>query len=261
MQALIYILPFIWGSLVGSFMNVVVLRLPQQADIIFERSGCPKCKSKIAWFDNIPIISFLVLGAKCRSCKQPISFQYPLFEAWHGLLALFIFYEWPIFAIEEWSMSLAKFFIASIFSAHILIDLKYKLLLDKLNIALIPFVFVIVWTNNSWIDAAIGGAVGFIFPLLVTWIFYLLRGQIGLGGGDIKLFGILGILFGVKGVVLNLFTSCLIGSLITIFLMIMGKVKRDQYIPFGPYILIVALFQLLTPIYFAMWQNFLIPYY
>jgi len=94
----------------------------------------------------------------------------------------------------------------------------------------------------------------------VTWIFYLVRGKIGLGGGDIKLFGVLGALFGLKGVVLNIFSSCILGSVITICLIILKKTNPDQYIPFGPYILAVALTQLLLPEYFAQWQNFLIPY-
>tara|TARA_R110000868_G_scaffold97619_11_gene268637 strand:+ start:1836 stop:2618 length:783 start_codon:yes stop_codon:yes gene_type:complete len=260
MYALIMIFPFIFGSLIGSFMNVVVLRMPVNADFIFDRSGCPRCKSKISWYDNIPLISFIFLKGKCRSCNEKISWQYPLFEMWHGLLAVLVFLDWVDFTSVEWATAVAKFFIASIFSVHILIDLKHQLLLDKLNIALLPFVLALVWLNGSWSDAAIGAVVGFAFPLFVTWIFYLLRGKIGLGGGDIKLFGVLGLLFGLKGVLLNLFSSCIAGSVITIILMATGKVKADQYIPFGPYILLVALVQLLFPDYFAQWQNFLIPY-
>tara|TARA_R110000868_G_scaffold55424_8_gene172367 strand:+ start:31201 stop:31983 length:783 start_codon:yes stop_codon:yes gene_type:complete len=260
MQVLELALPFIWGMMIGSFMNVVVLRLPINSDIIFERSGCPKCRGKINWYDNIPILSFIILKGKCRNCEQPISWQYPLFELWHGFLALLIFNNWPSFDGLGWGIGLSHFFMASIFSAHILIDIKHQLLLDKLNLALLPFALVIVWFAGNWFDAAVGAIVGFSFPLLVTWVFYLLRGQIGLGGGDIKLFGILGLLFGIKGVLINLFTSCMLGSVITIVLMASGRVKRDQSIPFGPYILSTALIQLLLPEYFAQWQNFLIPY-
>lgn len=261
MEFTITLLPLIWGLLIGSFMNVVILRLPKNEDIVLERSGCPKCKNKIAWYDNIPILSYIILRGRCRLCRASISLQYPLIELIHGLLALYLFKNWYQFETMQFLRQLSVFFISSIFLAHIIIDFRYHLLLDKLNIALIPFVVAVVWIKGAWLTSLYGGLLGFLFPLLITWLFYLIRGKIGLGGGDIKLFGILGMLFGVKGVVLNLFTSCLIGSLITIFLMIMGKVKRDQYIPFGPYILIVALFQLLIPTSFAMWQNFLIPYY
>tara|TARA_R110002049_G_scaffold227376_4_gene399581 strand:+ start:107 stop:832 length:726 start_codon:yes stop_codon:yes gene_type:complete len=241
-------------------MNVVVLRLPNGKDVVFDRSGCPKCKKLISWYDNIPIFSFLFLRGKCRSCRTSISFQYPLFELWHGLLAFIIFYNWQVMGLTEFYISLCKFFIAAIFSAHILIDLKHQLLLDVLNLALLPFVIVMVWLTGLWQDSLVGAAVGFFFPLLVTWIFYLLRGKIGLGGGDIKLFGVLGALFGIKGVILNIFSSCILGSVVTITMIVFKKTKSDQYIPFGPYILIISLIQMLFPSYFALWQNFLIPY-
>lgn len=260
MIVLIYSFIFFMGTLIGSFMNVVVLRLPGGKDIIFDRSGCPKCNNQISWYDNIPVISFLILRAKCRNCQASISFQYPLFEIWHGLLAFVIFYNWQTMNSAEFALSLCKFFIAAIFSAHILIDLKHQLLLDALNLALIPFVVVLVFVSGSWLDAMIGGFVGFLFPLAITWLFYLLRGKIGLGGGDIKLFGVLGVLFGLRGVILNIFSSCILGSVVTIFMIMFKMAKRDQYIPFGPYILMIALIQLLFPQYFAVWQNFLIPY-
>ena len=260
MLFLIFFFIFFLGTLIGSFMNVVVLRLPEGKDVVFDRSGCPKCKSQISWYDNIPIFSFIFLLAKCRKCHSSISFQYPLFEFWHGLLALILFYNWESMDQTDVIVSLCKFFIAAIFSAHILIDLKHQLLLDVLNIALIPFVLVLIWLDGQWQDSLIGASVGFFFPLLVTWIFYLLRGKIGLGGGDIKLFGVLGALFGLKGVILNIFSSCILGSILTIALIVFKKTKSDQYIPFGPYILIVALIQMILPDYFAWWQNFLIPY-
>lgn len=248
------------GTLIGSFMNVVVLRLPEEKDIIFDRSGCPKCKSKISWYDNIPVVSFIFLKAKCRNCKGTISYQYPLFELWHGLLSLVIFYNWETISSDDFSIGILKFLIASIFSTHILIDIKHQLLLDKLNIALIPFVLGLVFLTGNWFDSFIGGMVGFLLPLLITWIFYIVRGKIGLGGGDIKLFGVLGVLFGLKGVFLNIFTSCILGSIGTILLILFKITKSDQYIPFGPYILCIALIQLLMPDIFAEWQNFLIPY-
>lgn len=187
MIVLIYSFIFFMGALIGSFMNVVVLRLPCGKDIVFDRSGCPKCNNQIPWYDNIPVISFLILKAKCRNCKASISFQYPLFEIWHGLLAFVIFYDWQMMGTLEFALALCEFFIAAIFSAHILIDLKHHLLLDKLNLALLPPVIFLVWHMGTWQDSLVGGLVGFFLPLAVTWIFYLLRGKIGLGGGDIKL--------------------------------------------------------------------------
>jgi len=162
------LLSLVWGALIGSFMNVVVLRLPRSEDIVFERSGCPKCKGKISWYDNIPIFSFAFLLGKCRNCQQKISWQYPLFEIWHALLAVYIFSSWITFSNSQWLEAISAFFIASIFSAHILIDLRHQLLLDKLNLALVPFVLVIVAINESWFDAGVGAVIGFGFPLNIS---------------------------------------------------------------------------------------------
>ncbi len=260
MEYILSVFPFLFGIVCGSFINVAILRMPEERDFVWQRSACPKCFTKIRWYDNIPILSFAILRAKCRSCESPISWQYPLIELWHGLLALFIFSNWWQVSTQTHIEMLAVFMICAIFTAHFIIDLRYQLLLDKLNLALLIPVLTLVALRASWPDALIGGTVGLVLPLLVTWLFYMMRGQIGLGGGDIKLFAILGMLFGVKGVMLNLFTSCMLGSLVTLFLMAIGKVKRDQAIPFGPYILLVAAWQLLAPELFEQWEHLLIPY-
>lgn len=261
MEFILQIFPFIFGITCGSFVNVAILRMPENRDYVWQRSACPKCNNQIAWYDNIPLLSFLFLRGRCRSCKGKISWQYPLIEFWHGLLALYIFQKWwEVSGLQQIEM-LAIFLICAIFTAHFIIDLRYQLLLDKLNLMLLLPVLTLVALKMSWTSALIGGAVGLVLPLFVTWLFYVLRGQIGLGGGDIKLFAVLGMLFGVKGVMLNLFTSCMFGSVGTLALIATGKIKRDQAIPFGPYILLVAAWQLLAPTLFEQWEKFLMPYY
>lgn len=261
MENFLTLFTFIFGLLIGSFMNVVILRLPLSKDIVFDRSGCTSCKRQLKWFDNIPVVSYLLLKGKCRYCNNPISLQYPLIEVWHGVLAILLLNNWWNYGLAEGLEKVSYFVIASIFTAHFIIDLRHHLLLDKLNISLLLPILYLVFRGEDWKGALIGGAFGAVFPLAVTWIFYKIKGVIGLGGGDIKLFGLLGLLLGIKGVILNIFTSCLIGSVITIILILLKKVKRDQFIAFGPFILLTAWLQIFHPELFERWRNILIPYY
>lgn len=260
MEVVLAIFPFLFGITWGSFANVLILRLPKEEDVVVSRSRCVQCKSAIAWYDNIPLLAYIWLKGRCRTCKSKISVQYPLIELWHGVVASFIFYHWWQFSILHIAQMLALFLIMSIFTIHFIIDLRYQLLLDKLNIALLIPVLFLVSQKGNWQQAVIGGVIGLLLPLAVTWLFYKLRGVIGLGGGDIKLFAILGLLFGIKGVMLNLFTSCLVGSVGTLSLMALGRISKEEPIPFGPYIILIAAVQLLLPATFALWGNFLIPY-
>lgn len=261
MEFLLSIITIVFGLVVGSFMNVVIIHLPNYSPLGFRRSQCPHCKNKLSWFENLPVLSFIALHAKCRHCSQKISWQYPLVEIWHGLMAFLILNEWWLLDLEQQVASLATFLIVAIFTAHFIIDWRHHLLLDKLNIALLFPIIALIWISQSWMEALVGASFGLFIPLAITWLFYKLRGVIGLGGGDIKLFGLLGMLFGIKGVVLNIFTSCMLGSVVTIMLIVLKIVKRDQHIAFGPYILITALIQLIYPNYFQLWAAYLIPSY
>lgn len=261
MEFLLTLITIAFGLIVGSFINVVIIHLPNNDSIAFRRSKCPHCNTQLSWFENLPVVSFVFLRAKCRHCSKKISWQYPLIEIWHGLMAFVVLNEWWSLSLNQQITNLMIFIIASIFTAHFVIDWRHHLLLDKLNIVLFFPIIVLVWIKQSWIEALIGGAFGLFMPLAVTWLFYKLRGVIGLGGGDIKLFGLLGILFGLKGVIFNIFTSCMLGSIVTILLIVLKIVKRDQHIAFGPYILITALLQLVYPSHFQEWTAYLIPSY
>lgn len=245
MDTLFSIYAFIFGSLIGSFLNVVILRLPQNRSLTFERSACPKCQNQLRWYHNIPVLSFVALRGKCAFCGTTISWRYPLIETLTGLISFWLFPS----ALDPVSLGFYLFFfaIACVFICHFFIDLDHQLLLDSLNIYLLILILPYSVLNFPWQHWVVGGGLGFGVPLLVTWLFYKLRGQVGLGGGDIKIFGILGLLLGPTGIFFTIFLSCLLGSVVGVTFIVAKKMAKDKPMAFGPAILIVAAFQIFFP--------------
>ncbi len=245
MNGLYSIYAFIFGLIIGSFLNVVILRLPAGKDLVRKRSACPQCGTQLKWFHNIPVISFLFLRGRCGFCGTRISWRYPLIEMLTGLIALWLFPE----SMDSMSLSVFtfQFTVACIFICHFFIDLDHQLLLDSLNLYLLAVVLPYVFFFYHWNYWVIGAAIGFGGTLLVTWLFYKIRGQIGLGGGDIKLYGILGLLLGPMGIVFNIFLSCFVGAVVGLILIALKKATKDKPLPFGPSILVVAAFQIFFP--------------
>ena len=236
---------FIFGLLIGSFLNVVILRLPRGEDIVKTRSACPKCGSQLKWFHNIPLLSFIFLKGKCTFCGVKISWRYPLIELFTGLVAFWLMPS----TMNSFSLGLFFFYftVACVFICHFIIDIEHQLLLDKLNIYLLGLFLSFSVFTYHWSYWSVGALIGFGIPLLVTWVFYKLRGQIGLGGGDIKLFGILGIYLGPTGVMFTIFLSCFVGAVVGLVLIGTKKITRDKPMPFGPAIILVAAFQIFFP--------------
>jgi leader peptidase (prepilin peptidase)/N-methyltransferase len=245
MILLFKIYAFIFGSMVGSFLNVVIYRMPLGKSIVAPRSSCPSCNYQIPWYQNIPIFSFIFLKGKCANCGVKISYRYPIIELIIGAASVLLFpnYLSPTSLFEY-------FFLFSIFCAlvcHFVIDLDHQLLLDKINLYLLFLFLPYSLFFNHYTFWAIGGAIGFGFPWLITEIYFRLRGKVGLGGGDIKLWGVLGIFLGPKMIVMNIFLSCFLGSIIGGILMILKKFSKDNYLAFGPFIIIVVFFQIYFP--------------
>lgn len=245
MHTLYQIYAFIFGSMIGSFLNVVILRLPLGKDIVYDGSHCPECKTKLKPYHNVPILSFLFLRGKCAFCGTRISWRYPLIETLTGLISLWLLPE--SINVDTMAIFFFQFALASVFICHFFIDLDHHLLLDKLNIYLLILIVPYVFFYHVWVTSLIGGVIGFGGPLLVTWLFYKIRGQVGLGGGDIKLFGILGLLLGPTGVMLNIFASCFVGAIVGLVFIALNKMHKDKPMPFGPFIILVASFQIFFP--------------
>ncbi len=240
-----YVLVFIFGTMIGSFLNVLICRLPKDEDVVFKRSHCTQCGAVLKWYQNIPLVSYLVLRGKCAKCKVHISIQYIIVELIMGLAAILIF-DGKI-GVDSIAPFLFKFSVVSVFIVHFVIDFRHKILPDSLNLYL-ALIFL-AWSalHESLLYWSVGGAIGLLFPWFVTWAFYKVRGVIGLGGGDIKLFGALGLYLGPLGIINNIFFSCFSGAILGGIFLLVTKKGRDTQIPFGPFIIVVAFVQIFFP--------------
>ena len=232
---------FIFGSMIGSFLNVLIYRIPRGLGVVWERSSCPHCNMKIPFYLNIPLLGFIFLRGKCRNCKESIHWRYPFVEFLLGCYFIFTFPAvFSPMSIVQWSLIVAIF---SILVCHFFIDIDYHILPDRLNLGLLLVSSLYAFLFLNWKDAIIGGVIGFIFPFLISYIFYKLKGIEGLGGGDIKLWGVLGLILGGSGIIQNIFLSSLLGSVIGGSILLIKKENKNYALAFGPYIILSYLLQ------------------
>ncbi|NLF82451.1 MAG: prepilin peptidase [Candidatus Gastranaerophilales bacterium] len=241
-EIIILIYVFIVGLVIGSFLNVVGLRLLKNEDFVFERSKCPKCGAKIAWYDNIPILSFVLLGGKCRNCKEGISFQYPLVEFATAALFTGVYYCW--------GFSLATLFLF-FFVANLIVititDWKEKLIYDINSVPLIPVGLVYnffnigggstetvkylgITFNEVFISALLGALLGATFFEIFSRIGYVFSGEYAFGGGDTILGAAFGAWFGWKAFIIILVLSFLIQMVVGIPIMLSNLLKAKEHI-------------------------------
>jgi prepilin signal peptidase PulO-like enzyme (type II secretory pathway) len=243
---------FLIGLLIGSFLNVVIFRLEKKKSFIFGRSFCFGCNTEIAWYDNIPVISFLVLGAKCRKCKKPISWQYPLVE-----LATAVIFFW-IYSSFDLSF---KFFALAVFCSFLIVifvyDLKHYLILDQISI---PAMFIALFFNLflglGFFNLLLGAIIGSSFFAIQ---FFVSKGK-WVGDGDIRLGFLMGLMLGWKLVLVALFLSYLIGSLVGIALMLNKKKKMSSQVPFGPFLALATFITLIYGVEILNWYLNLVYY-
>lgn len=248
------VVALLFGLVIGSFLNVCIVRLPRGRSIAKPPSHCPRCKEPIKFCDNIPIISFLLLRGKCRSCGEPISWRYPLVELMNGLI-----YSWTIHEFGFGGEALLVMAFCSSLIVITFIDLDYQIIPDVITLpgilvglSLAPF-YMYPLTDplpfhlgsllphagpylaaflNSFIGMFLGGA-----PLLaIGWIWEKLRHVEAMGGGDIKLMGMVGSFLGWKGALLTIMLGALSGSAVGILLIALKRHKMEKVIPFGPFL-------------------------
>lgn len=223
---ILYIMIFLVGISIGSFLNVCIYRIPKKEDIVFERSHCMSCGNVLKWYELIPLFSFLVQGGKCRNCKTKLSVQYPLIELLNGLI-----YVWIFMAKEFQPESILFCICASVLIVISVIDWRTYEIPFGCNIIIGILGIVRVFLNLAhWYDYVIGFfAVSGLF-LIIYWI---TKGR-GIGGGDIKLMAAAGLLLGWQNILLSLMIGSIAGSVIHLALMkIQGK---DRVLAFGPYL-------------------------
>tara|TARA_B100000686_G_scaffold176756_1_gene183775 strand:+ start:44 stop:820 length:777 start_codon:yes stop_codon:yes gene_type:complete len=242
------ILIFILGLILGSFANVCIYRLPLKKQIIFGRSFCPKCKKKIIWYDNIPLISFILLLGKCRKCKKEISIKYLFVEFISGISFVYLFLNYNNY-LEVIFLQILVIFILIIF----FIDLKYLIIPDVLNFTLISLAMVKNFIPNFQSDftydinqSIIGGIVGYLIIWLIIFLYKKIKNIEAMGLGDAKLMTAVGLFFGWEAVFLILFCSAILG-LISVIPSLLNKSKNiKSQIPFGPFILISSIIYYFT---------------
>jgi leader peptidase (prepilin peptidase)/N-methyltransferase len=237
-QAILYVFAVVFGLIIGSFLNVVIYRLPRHESLVRPGSHCPGCDVAIRWYDNVPLVSWLLLGGKCRSCKNRISLRYPLVELFTG--ASFGLAGWR-FGVS-WAALLA-WFIVAILVCLAFIDIDHMIIP---NVIVLPGAAVglgasiALHPDRWWLYlASAAGAATFCFLLAVLW-----PGG-GMGGGDVTMALFVGGVLGYPAVLVGFFLAFLLGTLVGLYILIVLKKSRKTRVPFGPFLSLgtyVALF-------------------
>jgi leader peptidase (prepilin peptidase)/N-methyltransferase len=250
---------FLFGLLIGSFLNVCIIRIPARKSIVMPASACPKCGAPIRPYDNIPVLSWLLLGGKCRACKAKISGMYPLVEL---LTALLLFGCYLAFGFTTEALKWA------IFSALVIVlvftDLRERILPDAVNYTgfalglALSFVTrptdgTALWVANrifefppplpviSLVDALLGAALGSGLLWLVSEAYFRLRGREGMGMGDVKMMLLVGAFLGAKRTLLTIFAGSLLGSILGLAFMAARRKDSNYELPFGTFLGMAAL--------------------
>jgi leader peptidase (prepilin peptidase) / N-methyltransferase len=257
--ALIAIVVFLFGLIIGSFLNVCIVRIPGGKSIVMPASACTKCGAAIQPYDNIPVVSYLILGGKCRKCKNPISAMYPAVELLTGLLFLGCY---EVFGLTAEALKWAIF--SAIMVVLVFTDLRERILPDVVNytgfglgLVLSFFTSPIDGTASaiakhlfefsppapvlSFADALLGAAAGSGLLWLVSEIYFRLRGREGMGLGDVKMMLMAGAFLGLKRTLLTIFAGSILGSVLGLAVILARRKGSDYELPFGTFLGMAAL--------------------
>jgi leader peptidase (prepilin peptidase)/N-methyltransferase len=246
----------LFGAATGSFFNVVIIRLPKGESVALPRSHCRSCGAAVRPYDNIPVLSYLLLRGRCRSCRAPISARYPLIEALVALLGAVLW--WQFVASdpgEAAGVRVARFACYFVFAGVLVvlsfIDLDTKLLPDVLTLPAIPILYLAAFGAHGadWLERLIGAAAGYLFfRLIADFYFYVLKRE-GLGLGDGKLLAVIGAVLGWRALPFVVFVGSIAGALVSIPVLLVTRRRggapaeplRQAQIPFGPFLALAAL--------------------
>lgn len=220
------------GAVFGSFLNVCVHRLPRGISVVTPPSSCPRCGERIRPYDNVPVLGWLWLRGKCRHCKNPISVRYPVVEALTAALYLFVVWRTGL----TWSLLPALVFVSAMIVVT-LVDYDARIVPDVITlpgtVLGVAFSFL---TPLTLVGSLIGAAAGFVLFLGLAWAYRRLTGVEGLGGGDIKLAAMLGAFLGYQGLFLTIFAASLMGTVVGVSMMFLGRGGRRTALPFGTFL-------------------------
>jgi leader peptidase (prepilin peptidase) / N-methyltransferase len=229
---------FFIGMCIGSFLNVCIYRLPAGKSIVRPASACPSCGTTIRWYDNIPLISYIILRGRCRGCKMRISIRYPIIELLCGLFAMTSWMHYG-FGLP----ALIYFILIAALLVITFIDIDHRIIPDIISLPGIPLGFLssFILPQLKWSDSLIGIVAGGGSLLAVAWGYQLIAGRDGMGGGDIKLLAMVGAFLGWKGVLFTIMASSLIGTAVGIAIMLRSRKGIKMALPFGPFLAIGAI--------------------
>lgn len=249
-----------WGTCIGSFLNACIYRIPNGLSTVHPRSFCPMCHMKIAWYDNIPVFTWLALRGRCRCCRTFISPRYLLVECLVGLLFLLVWLKYDMVAgsrplglaaITDWALVPVYCLVVSGLVLGTFVDLEHLIIPDRVTlggivagIALSPLVPAMHGTADRWVallHGAIGAASGFGLMWAIAVVGRLVFKKEAMGFGDVKLMGAIGACLGWRAVLFTLVVASFIGSAVGIALVVMRKREMQSRIPFGPYLACASL--------------------
>jgi leader peptidase (prepilin peptidase)/N-methyltransferase len=226
------VLAAVFGLCVGSFLNVVIHRLPRDGSIVWPGSHCPGCARPLAAWENVPLLSFAVLRGRCRGCQKPIGWRYPAIEATGGAIAAFTM----LWLGPTPAAVFAGTFLFLLLAIAV-VDLEHRIIPDELSAGVLGLG---LWARGPAPDALLaavcGALFGFFLLLLLAAGYRHVRGQEGLGGGDIKLAAGLGAFLGVPGVLLTLMGAASAGALVGLTMMALGRAGPKSALPFGTFL-------------------------
>lgn len=241
-----------FGLVIGSFLNVLIYRIPLKKQFVKGRSACPGCGALIKWYQNLPVISYLFLRGKCAACKARISFRYPLVELLNALAYIYFCYRFG------WTTDLAVFaFLASVLIVIFFIDLDHQIIPDVITLPGIILGLAVSFLPSglgilpSFIGVLVGGGALYLVAILGDWLFK----KESMGGGDIKMAAMLGAFLGWQKVLFVFMASAAIGLVVSIgLLMVSAKLRETRIVPFGPFIAIAAMLA-------VVWGDQIIAFY
>jgi len=236
-----YMVSIILGAMSVSFLNVCIFRLPKEESIVTPGSHCPHCQKPVKFYDNVPLVSYILLNGRCRYCKESISIQYPLIEGITALSSLILFMKFG----PSLSYLIYFAFVAALIVITV-IDLYHQIIPDVISLPgigvglLASLIIPQITFLNSLIGILLGGGSLFLVATIYQWFFK----REGMGGGDVKLLAMIGAFLGWKGAILTIFLGSLIGSITGIIVMILKRKDFKYAIPFGPFLALGAVIAL-----------------
>ncbi|WP_160686349.1 A24 family peptidase [Clostridium sp. C2-6-12] len=230
-----YVLIFILGVVIGSFLNVCIYRIPIEKSIAFPPSHCTNCEHNLKPIDLVPILSYIFIGGRCRYCKKKISPRYPIIEAVNGILYLLLYFKFGLTIL-----TLKYCILASLLIVIGMIDYDTQFVFTSTTIfgGLVAVIFIVIQAivyKSGAIDLLLGGVAGFV---IIGLIVFLTK---GMGEGDIEIASVCGLFLGLKWILLGLFLAIIIGGLVGVIILILKLKKAKEKIAFGPFIAIGSL--------------------